>query len=243
MSATQAADIIGSAAGGVSQLRECAARLLEVAKGDDVPIFLVGHVTKEGNVAGPRVLEHIVDAVLYLEGERFHAFRVLRGTKNRFGSTDEVGVFEMGESGLREVMNPQDLIFIGFDLHKNPKTILRAYDDANGITAKFNLNLLKRINRELGANFNIEEFSHYAAYHPTEHAARSFLISTKKQTVFIEALNQSFDFNEWEPVFMEMSQKFSLGMIEGIAEECEFEVVKNFYDSAKYFTDSLWKRL
>ena len=106
---TMSSDIIGSAAGCVSQLRECAARLLEVAKGDDVPIFLVGHVTKEGNVAGPRVLEHIVDAVLYLEGERFHSFRILRGTKNRFGSTDEVGVFEMGESGLREVMNPSEV--------------------------------------------------------------------------------------------------------------------------------------
>jgi len=106
---TMSSDIIGSAAGGVSQLRECAARLLDVAKGDDVPIFLVGHVTKEGAVAGPRVLEHIVDAVLYLEGERFHAFRILRATKNRFGSTDEVGVFEMGETGLREVANPSEV--------------------------------------------------------------------------------------------------------------------------------------
>src|SRR4029078_7680060 len=98
---TMSSEVIGSAAGGVSQLRECAARLLDVAKGGDVPIFLVGHVTKEGAVAGPRVLEHIVDAVLYLEGERFHAFRILRGTKNRFGSTDEGGVLEMGERGLR----------------------------------------------------------------------------------------------------------------------------------------------
>src|SRR5919108_285445 len=106
---TMSSDAIASAAGGVSQLRECAARLLELAKGDDVPIFLVGHVTKEGNVAGPRVLEHIVDAVLYLEGERFHAFRILRATKNRFGSTDEVGVFEMGETGLREVANPSEV--------------------------------------------------------------------------------------------------------------------------------------
>ena len=103
---TMSSDVVASAAGGVSQLRECTARLLDVAKGDDVPIFLVGHVTKEGAIAGPRVLEHIVDAVLYLEGERFHAFRILRATKNRFGSTDEVGVFEMGESGLREVANP-----------------------------------------------------------------------------------------------------------------------------------------
>ena len=106
---TMSSEVIASAAGGVSQLRECTARLLEVAKGDDAPIFLVGHVTKEGAVAGPRVLEHIVDAVLYLEGERFHAFRILRGTKNRFGSTDEVGVFEMGENGLREVANPSEV--------------------------------------------------------------------------------------------------------------------------------------
>jgi len=106
---TMSSDAIASAAGGVSQLRECTARLLELAKGTDVPIFLVGHVTKEGAVAGPRVLEHIVDAVLYLEGERFHAFRILRATKNRFGSTDEVGVFEMGETGLREVQNPSEV--------------------------------------------------------------------------------------------------------------------------------------
>src|SRR6266545_190301 len=106
---TMSSETIGSAAGGVSQLRECTARLLEVAKGEDVPIFLVGHVTKEGAVAGPRVLEHIVDAVLYLEGERFHAFRILRATKNRFGSTDEVGVFEMAEDGLREVSNPSEV--------------------------------------------------------------------------------------------------------------------------------------
>src|SRR5438552_2967658 len=109
---TMSSDAIASAAGGVSQLRECTARLLELAKGEDVPIFLVGHVTKEGAVAGPRVLEHIVDAVLYLEGERFHAFRILRATKNRFGSTDEVGVFEMAEPGLREVANPA-AVFVG----------------------------------------------------------------------------------------------------------------------------------
>jgi len=106
---TMSSDEIASGAGGVSQLRECTARLLELAKGEDVPIFLVGHVTKEGAVAGPRVLEHIVDAVLYLEGERFHAFRILRATKNRFGSTDEVGVFEMAENGLREVANPSEV--------------------------------------------------------------------------------------------------------------------------------------
>ncbi|MDP9265635.1 MAG: DNA repair protein RadA [Chloroflexota bacterium] len=120
---TMSSDAIGSAAGGVSQLRECTARLLDLAKGEDVPIFLVGHVTKEGAVAGPRVLEHIVDAVLYLEGERFHAFRILRATKNRFGSTDEVGVFEMADNGLREVSNPSQ-VFLEERTHGVPGSVV-----------------------------------------------------------------------------------------------------------------------
>jgi DNA repair protein RadA/Sms len=92
--------------GSVSQVRESALRLLQLAKASSVPIFLVGHVTKEGAIAGPKVLEHMVDAVLYLEGERFHSYRLLRSTKNRFGATHEVGVFEMQGEGLVEVPNP-----------------------------------------------------------------------------------------------------------------------------------------
>ncbi|MDQ3704906.1 MAG: DNA repair protein RadA [Chloroflexota bacterium] len=95
-----------SAAGSVSQVRECTARLMRLAKMRNIPIFLVGHVTKEGALAGPRVLEHMVDAVLYLEGDRFHQYRLLRGVKNRFGSTNEVGVFEIGNEGMIEVTNP-----------------------------------------------------------------------------------------------------------------------------------------
>ena len=106
---TMTAAEIASAAGSVSQLRESASRFLESAKSLGVPIFLVGHVTKEGAIAGPRVLEHMVDAVLYLEGDRFHAYRILRATKDRFGSTDEVGVFEMGDRGLVEVRNPSQV--------------------------------------------------------------------------------------------------------------------------------------
>jgi DNA repair protein RadA/Sms len=105
---TVSVDEIGSAAGSVSQVRECTARLMQWGKGRGVPIFIIGHVTKEGAIAGPRVLEHMVDAVLYLEGERHGHFRVLRAVKNRFGSTDEVGVFDMAESGLREVRNPSE---------------------------------------------------------------------------------------------------------------------------------------
>lgn len=102
-----------SAAGSVSQVRESANRLMYVAKGDDIPIFLVGHVTKAGAIAGPRVLEHIVDTVLYLEGERFHAYRLLRSVKNRFGSTNEVGVFEMVEQGMVEITNPSEAFLSG----------------------------------------------------------------------------------------------------------------------------------
>ena len=95
-----------SSAGSVSQVKACATVLLRLAKANNIPVFLVGHVTKAGAIAGPRVLEHIVDAVLYLEGDRFHVYRLLRGVKNRFGSTHEVGVFEMGQQGMIEVANP-----------------------------------------------------------------------------------------------------------------------------------------
>jgi DNA repair protein RadA/Sms len=97
---------IESAAGSVSQVRESTVRLMHAAKSSQIPVVIVGHVTKEGAIAGPRVLEHIVDTVLYLEGERFHAYRLLRSVKNRFGSTNEVGVFEMRDDGMVEVNNP-----------------------------------------------------------------------------------------------------------------------------------------
>lgn len=98
-----------SAAGSVSQVRDCAAHLLRQARQLNIPLFLVGHVTKEGAIAGPRVLEHMVDAVLQLEGERFHAYRLLHSVKNRFGNTNEVGVFEMTERGMAPVANPSAL--------------------------------------------------------------------------------------------------------------------------------------
>lgn len=101
-------DDLDSSAGSVSQVRECASRLRELAKGSSMAVFLIGHVTKEGAIAGPRVLEHIVDTVLYLEGDRFQSYRLLRSVKNRFGATSEVGVFEMQERGMVEVSNPSE---------------------------------------------------------------------------------------------------------------------------------------
>ncbi|MGC9399663.1 MAG: DNA repair protein RadA [Anaerolineae bacterium] len=99
---------LDSAAGNVSQVRECASRLQRWAKSTGVPVFLVGHVTKAGAIAGPKVLEHIVDTVLYLEGDPFHTYRLLRSVKNRFGATSEIGVFEMREEGMVEVANPSE---------------------------------------------------------------------------------------------------------------------------------------
>ena len=99
---------IDSSAGSVTQVRESASRLRELAKSSGITVFVIGHVTKEGNIAGPRILEHIVDTVLYLEGDRFQAYRLLRSVKNRFGATSEVGVFEMREGGLIEVTNPSE---------------------------------------------------------------------------------------------------------------------------------------
>ncbi|MBM7704994.1 DNA repair protein RadA [Metabacillus iocasae] len=100
---------VTSAPGSVSQVRECTAELMRIGKTNGIAIFIVGHVTKEGAIAGPRLLEHMVDTVLYFEGERHHTYRILRAVKNRFGSTNEMGIFEMKESGLEEVLNPSEI--------------------------------------------------------------------------------------------------------------------------------------
>ncbi|PKR83085.1 DNA repair protein RadA [Heyndrickxia camelliae] len=100
---------VTSAPGSVSQVRECTAELMRIAKTNEIAIFIVGHVTKEGNIAGPRLLEHMVDTVLYFEGERHHSYRILRAVKNRFGSTNEMAIFEMKELGLEEVENPSEI--------------------------------------------------------------------------------------------------------------------------------------
>ena len=101
---------LSSAAGTVSQVRACTGALVKVAKESGVPVFIVGHVTKEGSLAGPRVLEHMVDTVLYFEGDRHQSYRILRAVKNRFGSTDELGIFEMREEGLVEIANPSEAL-------------------------------------------------------------------------------------------------------------------------------------
>lgn len=110
---TMYSEDVGSAPGSVSQVREATNTLMQLAKGLCITIFIVGHVTKEGTVAGPRVLEHMVDTVLYFEGDRHASYRILRGVKNRFGSTNEIGVFEMRQDGLKEVKNPSEFMLNG----------------------------------------------------------------------------------------------------------------------------------
>lgn len=107
---TIASDAIESSAGSVSQVRECAAQLLRYSKTSGVPVLLIGHITKEGSIAGPKVLEHIVDVVLHFEGDKHYMYRILRSIKNRFGSTSELGIYEMCQRGLREVANPSEML-------------------------------------------------------------------------------------------------------------------------------------
>ncbi len=184
-----------------------------------------------------------------LAGDYFKTLDSLSGTNRRkvilfLGSN--IGNFRHADSvkffrSLRDVMKPDDMLFVGFDLQKDPRVIVNAYDDPKGVTAAFNLNLLTRINRELGGHFNIDDFSHYAVYRPIEGAARSFLMSRKKQTVRIDAFERSFDFGAWEPIFMEISQKYNYDMIAELASESGFDIAETFYDSRRYYCDSLWK--
>jgi len=184
-----------------------------------------------------------------LNGDYFQMVRSLRDLSTRrkvllfLGSN--IGNFSRAQAvsffkSLRGVMSDDDLLFIGFDLQKDPHVIAAAYDDAAGVTARFNLNLLTRINRELGANFDLEKFLHYANYRPNEGSARSFVISRERQTVTIDCLGRSFEFAQWEPIFMEISQKYSMEMIASLANESGFEIKQNFFDSRNYYCDSLW---
>lgn len=112
---TMSTDLVESSAGSVTQIRECAATLLKVAKSNGIAIFIIGHITKDGAIAGPKILEHIVDVVLQFEGDANHTYRILRGLKNRFGATFEIGVFEMCDNGLREVENPSEILLSHYE--------------------------------------------------------------------------------------------------------------------------------
>ena len=190
---------------------------------------------------------------LDLEGKVGDYFNLMEEI-NSYDKTDKVLLFLGSNIGnftekesieflrhLHQVMNPGDKLFTGFDLKKDPEVILKAYNDPHGYTASFNLNLLRRINEELGADFELLKFMHKEVYDPVTGAAKSYLVSREKQTVTIRGLKKAYRFEQWEPIYMERSQKYDLKMIEDLAEKSGFAVVRNFTDSRQYFMNSLWK--
>lgn len=159
-----------------------------------------------------------------------------------------IGNFSITEAAaflkqLSGSLNKGDFLLLGVDLVKNPNVILRAYSDSKGVTANFNYNLLQRINDELGANFVIENFMHQATYNPETGETKSYLISKVAQKVWISSLDVEINFEAWESIHTEVSQKFSLSQIKNIAIETGFELVENFTDSKKYFINTLWKAI
>ncbi|MTI31577.1 L-histidine N(alpha)-methyltransferase [Cytophagales bacterium RKSG123] len=141
---------------------------------------------------------------------------------------------------IKDLLSPGDLLFIGFDLKKEPEVILSAYNDKKGVTRAFNLNLLSRINAELDGNFDLNKFEHYPVYDPQSGECRSYLVSKENQQVRLEALEETISFHKWESIHTEISRKFSTKEIHELAERSGFKLLENFYDSKGFFVDSVW---
>jgi dimethylhistidine N-methyltransferase len=152
--------------------------------------------------------------------------------------------FDVAETFLHDIakkLNPGDYFLLGVDLRKDVHLLMQAYDDKDGITREFNLNLLQRINRELQADFDVSQFQHYATYNVYTGAMESYLLSLKQQCVTIKALNRCFYFDEIEPIHVEYSHKYLLKHIHELAHHCGFKVIADYTDKKAYFLDSLWQ--
>ncbi|MBX2829414.1 MAG: L-histidine N(alpha)-methyltransferase [Flavobacteriaceae bacterium] len=143
---------------------------------------------------------------------------------------------------LKDAMNPNDLLFMGFDQKKNPQTILDAYNDATGVTAAFNKNLLHRINRELGGNFDVDAFKHWEVYDPESGTAKSYLVATKHMRVHIEDIDLTIDFDPWETIHTEISQKYDDKIVAWLANESGLEIETSFSDSKEYYKNYVFRR-
>lgn len=186
--------------------------------------------------------------IIALEGDYFDmldkATRISKRRKIVLFLGGNIGNMDLGESNhfcreLKSKLNPGDFLLIGFDLKKNPHTILNAYNDVQGITASFNINLLVRINHELQADFDVSKFQHYQTYDPISGACKSFLVSHVKQNVHIGTAEFSFEENEL--IDMEISQKFSREDIIKLAKNSGFYILNEISDDKKWFVDSIWK--
>jgi uncharacterized SAM-dependent methyltransferase len=145
-------------------------------------------------------------------------------------------------AGITAGMDIGDQLLIGFDLKKDPRLVQAAYDDPQGITRDFNLNLLVRLNRELGADFQVDQFSHYPYYDPESGITKSYLVSMNDQDVHIEALHKTIHFKRWELIHTEVSQKYDVAMIEKLAARTGLEIVHYYYDRKYYFADVLFRK-
>lgn len=213
-----------------------------------VPIDISSNILQELATALAAELPNL--EVCPVVGDYFKSLKQIPHVKN----TRKVVLFMGGNIGnldmqeakvflrvLASHLHKGDLLLTGFDLKKDPQIILDAYNDQHGITRDFNLNLLTRINRELGGNFDLTAFKHWPTYHPITGATKSYLISTKAQSVYIEALDKVYHFDPHEAIDMELSQKYSLKDIQHLAEASGFNVLKNYTDTRNYFVDSLWE--
>lgn len=188
--------------------------------------------------------------VLPGEGEYF---RVLESLKE-IGTCPKVVLFlganignlspENAQRFLRELnksLHPGDMVLIGFDLKKDPQIIQNAYDDPAGITAAFNLNLLRRMNRELSADFQMDQFKHWETYNPITGETRSYIVSKSDQDVHFKSLNKTFHFDAWEAIEVELSLKYSIKEIDNLAAQTQFAPIHKFQDQQGYFVNVLWK--
>ncbi len=187
------------------------------------------------NVAG--ISEEFLGALNLLDNQR-KVILFLGSSIGNFNQNETIKFFK----SIAARINKDDLLMIGFDLKKDPEVILAAYNDKKGVTAKFNLNLLQRINRELGADFNLKLFKHSPTYHKEEGEARSTLESLENQEIYIRNLKLNIHLEKGEKIHTEVSRKFDLKEIQDIAAASGFEVLENLMDSRNYFTNSIWHR-
>ena len=243
-------------------------RLVELGAGDGTKTkVLLEHFLKEYSeftyspidISGD-VLEHLQATLerelpnLNVESIQGDYFKALKELSYQHDSKEvvlflgsNIGNFnrEAGVNFLKHIgdyLESGDILLIGFDLMKDPAKILAAYGDRDGVTRDFNLNLLHRMNQELGADFDLSSFQHFPTYDPITGETKSHLISTVDQSVHIEALAETFHFNEWEAIHTEVSQKYSYRMIEQYAESAGFKILENLTDSKGYFVDSVWEK-
>ncbi|KYG76646.1 L-histidine N(alpha)-methyltransferase [Roseivirga echinicomitans] len=243
--------------------------LVELGAGDGTKTkVLLNHFVSQGvdfSYSPIDISQHVLDVlsedleksipklkVNAIQGDYFDALAKLN--ENHFQKEvvlflgSNIGNFSNGSAPkflkrLGDNLGSGDMLFIGFDLMKDPNVILSAYNDKLGVTKEFNVNLLRRINNELGANFDLEGYEHFPTYNPITGETKSHLVSNKAQEVFIEATGETYSFDAWEAIHMEVSQKYSLKTIHQLAEQAGFKVVKNFTDENEFYVDSLWEKI